>query len=350
MIMFQPGDKVSFVNEKQEGTVVTVKPNGMIIVEIEDGFPIEVTARELVIKHSILTVPKEQMKTDNAKIAGEKPYISDYVAAFQLKDKIALAIIPDSGQVLSGNINLRIVNGTEDDILASVYTHQGSKRNGLAALHLASGDSAEIVTIKRDQIIDLEGIIVEALLFRKGESNARPRILKTFGFELPTLFQNFPKLPSPFCFTVLQEIHNGEPVIESEEDLSGLMEKFKSDSIKIGIPKKVTIEPGKKTPDNTLQRFGLSPVNHEIDLHIEELINEPAGLSNGEIMQIQLNHFHKMLDKAMLSKAQSIVFIHGVGNGKLKAALREELRNIHMKYKDADFSRYGAGATEVILR
>lgn len=348
--MFQPGDKVSFVNEKQEGTVVTVKPNGMIIVEIEDGFPIEVTARELVIKHSILTAPKESSKSDSTKLSSEKAYITDYVAAFQLKDKIALAIIPESGQVLSGNINLRIINGSDDDILSAVYTYQGKMRNGLSSVHIPSKNSAEIATIKRDQIIDLDGIIVEGLLFCKGESTARPRILKTFAFELPTLFQNFPKLPSPFCFTVLQEIHNGEPVIESEEDLSGLMEKFKSDSKQAGVSKKVITETAKKSPDNTLQRFGLSPINHEIDLHIEELINEPAGLSNGEIMQIQLNHFHKTLDKAMLSKAQSIVFIHGVGNGKLKAALREELRNIHMKYRDADFSRYGAGATEVILR
>jgi hypothetical protein len=128
------------------------------------------------------------------------------------------------------------------------------------------------------------------------------------------------------------------------------MEKFKNDSIKIGSQKKASPEAAKKSPDNTLQRFGLSPINHEIDLHIEELINEPAGLSNGEIMQIQLNYFHKTLDKAMLSKAQSIVYIHGVGNGKLKAALREELRNLHIKYKDADFTRYGAGATEVVLR
>lgn len=348
--MFQPGDKVSFVNEKQEGTVVTVKPNGMIVVEIEDGFPIEVTARELVIKHSVLSKPAEQVKSDINKVTAEKPYIADYVAAFQLKNKIALALIPDSGQVLSGSITLRLVNGSDDDILAAIYTHKSNKRKGLAAMHLASNASAEVAVIKRDQIIDFDGIIVEALLYKTEESAARPRLLKTFPFELPTLFQNFPKLQSPFCFTVLQEIRNGEPVIESEEEMSGLMEKFKSDSIKIGSAKKPSQEPAKKSPDNTLQRFGLSPVNHEIDLHIEELIDEPAGLSNGEIMQIQLNHFHKMLDKAMLSKAQSIVFIHGVGNGKLKAALREELRNLHIKYKEADFTRYGAGATEVILR
>lgn len=348
--MFQPGDKVSFVNEKQEGTVVTVKPNGMIIVEIEDGFPIEVTARELVIKHSILSKPAEQTKADSSKATLEKPFIADYVNAFQLKNKIALALIPDSGQVLSGSITLRLVNGSSDDILAAIYTLKSNKRKGLMAMHLASNGSAEVAVIKRDQIIDFDGIIVEALLYKTEESAARPRLLKTFPFELPTLFQNFPKLQSPFCFTVLQEIHNGEPVIESEEEMSGLMEKFKSDSFKIGSAKKPAQEPSKKSPDNTLQRFGLSPVNHEIDLHIEELIDEPAGLSNGEIMQIQLNHFHKMLDKAMLSKAQSIVFIHGVGNGKLKAALREELRNLHIKYKEADFTRYGAGATEVVLR
>lgn len=348
--MFQPGDKVSFVNEKQEGIIVTIQPNGMIVVEIEDGFPIEVTARELVKKHSILITEKEQQqKNELERKQIDKPIIADYVSAFQLKDKIGLSLIPDSGQVLSGSITLRLINGSSNELLAAVYTHKSNKRTGLSAIHLLSGSSIEVATIKRDQIIDLDGIIVDALLYNKDESSARPRILKTFSFELPTLFQHFPKLPSPYCFSVIQEIHNGEPVIESEEELIGLMEKFRNDSLKVGQAKKTAIEPFKKSTDNTLQRFGLSSVNQEIDLHIEELINEPAGLSNGELMQIQLNHFQKTLDKAKLSRAQSIVFIHGVGNGKLKAAIREDLRNQQIKFRDGDYTRYGNGATEVLL-
>ena len=268
----------------------------MIVVEIEDGFPIEVTARELVIKHTVLVSPKEQQsKNESINKSADKPIIADYVSAFQLKNKIAIAIIADSGQVLSGNITLRLVNGSNDDLLAAVYTSKGNKRSGLAALRLDAGCSAELTTIKRERIIDFDGIILDGLLYQTGESIARPRLLKTFPFELPTLFQHFPKLPSPFCFTVLKEVHDGEPLIESEDELSGLMEKFKLDSSKIGTFKKPNFESPKKSHDNTLQRFGLSPVNHEIDLHIEELLSEIAGLSNGEIMQIQLNHFHKTL-------------------------------------------------------
>jgi len=40
---FLPGDKVSFINEKQDGVVVKLLPGNKILVAIEDGFEIEET-------------------------------------------------------------------------------------------------------------------------------------------------------------------------------------------------------------------------------------------------------------------------------------------------------------------
>ena len=45
---FKPGDKVRFLDEAGEGTVVSVADNGKIIVEDEDGFDSEYTADQLV--------------------------------------------------------------------------------------------------------------------------------------------------------------------------------------------------------------------------------------------------------------------------------------------------------------
>jgi dsDNA-specific endonuclease/ATPase MutS2 len=45
---FTPGDKVSFINEKQEGIVVKILPNNKVVVDIEDGFELTVSEKELV--------------------------------------------------------------------------------------------------------------------------------------------------------------------------------------------------------------------------------------------------------------------------------------------------------------
>lgn len=46
---FNPGDKVSFIDEKQDGVVVKILTNNtVLVVAIEDGFDIEVSEKELI--------------------------------------------------------------------------------------------------------------------------------------------------------------------------------------------------------------------------------------------------------------------------------------------------------------
>jgi dsDNA-specific endonuclease/ATPase MutS2 len=90
----------------------------------------------------------------------------------------------------------------------------------------------------------------------------------------------------------------------------------------------------------------------EVDLHIEEIIDNFANLSNGEIVNIQLARFTTALEGAILSKTKRIVFIHGVGNGKLKYELCKTLDTKYpdLKYQDASYAEYGFGATMVFLK
>ena len=52
----------------------------------------------------------------------------------------------------------------------------------------------------------------------------------------------------------------------------------------------------------------------------------------------------------MQKRIQRIVFIHGVGEGVLKAELDFMFgRYDNIKFYDADYSKYGLGATEVYI-
>lgn len=93
-----------------------------------------------------------------------------------------------------------------------------------------------------------------------------------------------------------------------------------------------------------------TPQKIEIDLHIHELIDDARHLSNFEILNIQLNKAKNQLEWAINKRMKYVVFIHGVGQGVLKAELKTLFRRYdNLEYYDADYQTYGFGATEVCI-
>ncbi|MES2590137.1 MAG: Smr/MutS family protein [Bacteroidota bacterium] len=88
----------------------------------------------------------------------------------------------------------------------------------------------------------------------------------------------------------------------------------------------------------------------ELDLHIESLTDNHRGMSNFEIMKIQMNEFKRFYSKAKANQINKIVIIHGVGEGILKNEIRSYLdQQEFVQYHDASYLEYGKGATEVLL-
>ena len=88
----------------------------------------------------------------------------------------------------------------------------------------------------------------------------------------------------------------------------------------------------------------------EVDLHIHQLVPKSKGLSNHEILNIQMDTAKRQLEFAIKKKIQRIVFIHGIGEGVLRAELEYLFRQHgNLQFNDADFQKYGQGATEVYI-
>lgn len=88
----------------------------------------------------------------------------------------------------------------------------------------------------------------------------------------------------------------------------------------------------------------------EIDLHIHELTDSTQGMDNYDMLSLQLETARKKLEYAMQHRIRTLVFIHGVGEGVLKAELEDLFgRYKNITYYDADFRKYGFGATEVYI-
>ncbi|WP_372945799.1 Smr/MutS family protein [Muriicola sp.] len=88
----------------------------------------------------------------------------------------------------------------------------------------------------------------------------------------------------------------------------------------------------------------------EVDLHIHQLVPDTRGMSNYEMLNIQMDTAKRQLEFALRKNIRRVVFIHGVGAGVLKEELGFLLRRYpQINYYDADYQKYGLGATEAYI-
>lgn len=86
----------------------------------------------------------------------------------------------------------------------------------------------------------------------------------------------------------------------------------------------------------------------EVDLHIEKLIPNKKGLSNFDILNIQVDTAKRQVDFAIKNRIPKVVLIHGVGEGVLKSELEFLLnRYENISIQEANYQKYGQGAMEV---
>ena len=95
------------------------------------------------------------------------------------------------------------------------------------------------------------------------------------------------------------------------------LETLKSSKVKQARTSSCTPRPKQKSSSGLL----------EIDLHIEAL---PGGRSvpKGQQLQFQMDTFKRMIRENLSHRGLKISFIHGVGDGILKAAVRKELDEV----------------------
>lgn len=89
----------------------------------------------------------------------------------------------------------------------------------------------------------------------------------------------------------------------------------------------------------------------EFDLHIEKLVKNFRGMNNYDILTLQTETAQRHIEFAIRNRIPKIVFIHGVGEGVLKAELDFLLgRYDQVSFKDGNYQKYGSGATEVYFK
>ncbi len=132
-------------------------------------------------------------------------------------------------------------------------------------------------------------------------------------------------------------------VIENQDSFIKSMSNISN--ISSGEWAKKYVTPQKSTRIGSKKR-GIPPL--EVDLHIGQLTNSTRGLSNFDMLNLQIKTAKQKLEYAIQKKIGSVVFIHGVGEGILKEELIFLFGHYSgLEYFDAPYSKYGVGATQV---
>jgi len=107
----------------------------------------------------------------------------------------------------------------------------------------------------------------------------------------------------------------------------------------------------KAVDSNTVSNKERRYVLPEIDLHIESLIETHSGMTNADIIALQLRSLERFFNEMLACRSRKFIVIHGVGEGTLKSEVRTFIKSRKGAYcYDADFRKYGIGATEVEIR
>jgi dsDNA-specific endonuclease/ATPase MutS2 len=162
---------------------------------------------------------------------------------------------------------------------------------------------------------------------------------------------------------IVTAINHNEITIETTDGF--LMKFLKNELIKISnaadlintiksqgiIKKNIDINPPKKQATEKIkvskQDFGVP----EFDLHIEKLVKSKGGMTNYDILTLKEETAKRHVEFAIKNRIPKIVFIHGVGEGVLKSELDFMLgRYDSITFQDANYQKYGLGATEVYFK
>ncbi len=91
---------------------------------------------------------------------------------------------------------------------------------------------------------------------------------------------------------------------------------------------------------------------YEIDLHVENLVTDLKGLTNADMLHIQLEYLDRYLRLAINAKMDKVIIIHGLGRGVLKDAVHRILKETPEvgNYVNEWHANYGYGATQVYFK
>lgn len=335
---FQVGDIVLVLHSNEEGEVVDIINNKMVMVDVRGvKFPAYIDQLDFPYFKRFTEKPLFPPKKD-------KKYVDDV-----RKEKKA----PE-----------RVVDGTWITFLPKFETDEfGDDYVQLLKVHLVNRTHETYQFIYRlqffgDTEFDLktevkpfEDFYIHDVPF--SDMSDSP----AFSFEFSLLppqkgkaeyFEASVKLKPKQLFDRIEELKKKGEATFSYKLFDTYPDKVKEERLDLG---KLSSR-GLKVYDAKETRNHLPPPRTVIDLHIEKLVDDWKKLSNAEILDIQLREFEKWYDITVAHRQSQLIVIHGVGVGRLRDEIHDILRlkDEVKSFVNQFHPSFGYGATEIYFK
>ena len=375
------GDKVRFLSEVGGGIVTGFQGKNVVLVRDEDGFDIPMLIREcVVVDTDDYNIAKVNIGITDLKgtygsgytggnagsnrFRNEKPDTEVYAfdddedtkkVTFVPKPlerregeqlNIFLAFVPVNVKELSNTrFETYLINDSNYYLDFTYMSVEGV--NWHLRFHGTVEPNTKVFMEEfgHSDLNDVERIAVQLIAYKqdkpfqmKAAQSIDLRLDLTKFYKLHTFTETVFFEDPAWVFNVVRNDHPARNVFVDVEQMKEALLKKNADE------KLVT----KQKSRPRMEKNGIV----EVDLHASELLESTHGLQNSDILDYQLDVFHRTMKEYKQKKGQKIVFIHGKGEGVLRNALIKELK-AHYKsclFQDASFREYGFGATMVIIK
>ena len=351
--MVKIGDKVRFLNSVGGGIVVKQVNKDIILVEEEDGFETPVLMRECVVieparPDEFSKAPRQTSaapKIPDSGIPEEKTEIIETPEGEKLN--VWLAFVPeDRKRLQESRYDAYLVNDSNYFLYFTYLNRTAAGWNTRQAGIIEPNIKLYLEEFGKEDLNDLETVCIQYLPFKQDKPF---RLKNPAAVEIRPDTTKFYKLHSFRENDYFDEEALLYPIVRN--DLPEKQTHVAAAEIEAAmLEKKQAAQKPERQP--IVRKKAADSGIIETDLHIRELLDTTAGLSNADILNYQLEKFREVMDVYKNKKGQKLVFIHGKGDGILRNAIINELRTKYKNayFQDASFREYGFGATLVTVR
>lgn len=360
--MIKIGDSVRFLNAVGGGTVTRIdSKNNLVYVEDEDGFEIPTLEKDCVVVGEVNketnfikkdfsskitnTTNAEKAPVAQREIIISKPEPEIIETSEGDEMKALLAFFPiDIKQLQTTAYDCYLINDSNYYLFYNIVNGENNQWKSVANGLIEPNMQEELTSITKEQLNEWENLRIQLIPFKRNKTY-EPQDTTDIKIKINTV--KFYKLHSftdndyfdepAMILDILSEQHKEQINAVSSEEIKKAMYSKEEPKAK-PIQKKKHHE----------HKAGVI----EVDLHIDELIDTTAGMNNADMLQLQIDKFHAVLEEQKNHKGQKIVFIHGKGEGVLRKEIEKQLKSRYKNYyfQDASFREYGFGATMVTIK
>ena len=347
------GDRVKFLNESGGGVVSKILNPKMVNVAVEDGFDIPTMITELVIVEPVGHAEnmfredfKVELSSNNYAEENSEPE-NHLLKLNQVSDEaegVYLALVPqDQKWMITGGLDVYLVNHTPYDVLYSLMLKGSNDAYFGYDYNSIEAESALLIeSLEREEMEDWREGLVQILYHNLKSGSAIIPVNATFKIKSNKLNNE-----NSYQYSVL--VKQKALVFSLNEILN--QEKFGAEQFKGEDKELQVVRAAEKKEIPLIDRHQILPKIAEVDLHISELIDNISGMESRDMFALQKKYFTDCLESAILQNYKKVTFIHGVGNGILKNAIIEILKNYeNIENQSASISKFGLGAIDVLIK